>query len=67
MLGFKQHSARPAFTTRTFGEVLRLDGAIANYVQTHGRLPEIAQPAQTRRRSSRGTSKADSAGSANAA
>jgi len=39
---------------------------LVDYFQTHGCLPEIAQPAPPRRRISRVTSKADSACSANA-
>jgi len=40
---------------------------LVDYFQTHGCLPENAQPATARRRSSRGTSKADSTYSANVA
>ncbi|WP_158934336.1 hypothetical protein [Burkholderia sp. S171] len=40
---------------------------LVDYFQMHGCLPEIARPAPPRRRTSRNTSKADSACSANAA
>jgi hypothetical protein len=46
----------------------RAAAELVDYFQTHGCLPEIAQPAPPRRRASRGTStKADSTCSANAA
>jgi hypothetical protein len=57
------HALKGWFNQRDYQAAAEL----VDYFQTHGCLPEIAQPAPPRRRVSRGTSKADSRCSANAA